>query len=188
MMAHVGDRDPASDALDRRRPDRDEVTDRLLRTDRAYDVACDRLVSLLPGCRHRPLAPGCADLDMSRRQWTLGGGLRIATVALLVLADREHPHVEGVVHVVFPPPRDPQSVGREATVRVGLLAALSSQRRYPMTATIPQPLRIAGPTSPTFGLLGALHTAEVIRCPTRSLPRSSRPITSTDRPPESSSA
>ena len=34
-----------------------------------------------------------------------------------------------------------------------------------MTATIPQPLRIAGPTSPTFGLLGELHTAEVIRLP-----------------------
>ena len=48
MMAHVGDRDPSSDALDRRRPDRDEVTDRLLRTDRAYDVAYDRLVGLLP--------------------------------------------------------------------------------------------------------------------------------------------
>ena len=62
MMAYVGDRDPASDALDRRRPDRDEVTDRLLRTDRAYDVAYDRLAGLLPACasaRLVGLLPAC---------------------------------------------------------------------------------------------------------------------------------
>ena len=33
------------------------------------------------------------------------------------------------------------------------------------TKTIPTPLRIDGRTSPRFGLLGELHTAEVIRLP-----------------------
>lgn len=63
MMLHVGDRDASEESSrSRRRPDRDDVADRRLRTDRAYDVAYWHLGDLLPGCRHGPIPAGCAYL------------------------------------------------------------------------------------------------------------------------------